>query len=244
MEQSTGFFVFTNGVFDQTAKAPNKTKMKIPPILLAAPVYGNAPIASIDCFYATINEHRVSALKFNTGDSLVSRARNNLVADFLLTKFEAIMFVDSDIIFSPDHVTALWKHIEAGHSIVAGLYPIKQISPLRWCVNAMPGAVQRPDGLIAAREAGTGFLMIHRRVFEAIAKDHPERAYKCDMDKRTKYDFFRVGVLDGRYMSEDWFFCHDAREAGFEVMADSSVITEHIGTVNYPIQEPQFETKP
>jgi len=212
-------------------------------VLLASPVYGQAPIQSIESIYATHRAGVVDAIKFGIGDSLVSRARNNL-ADFFLkdTRWDALFFVDSDLVFAPEHALQVIQHVEAGYPIVAGLYPVKQAAPLRWVANMIPGH-QNPEkqrGLTRCKEAGTGFLCIHRRVFEALEKDLPENSYICDISRTRKHDFFRVGVCDVRYLSEDWFFCHDARESGFETWADTSVLIEHLGQVSFPIAEPTF----
>ena len=45
-------------------------------------------------------------------------------------------------------------------------------------------------------------------------------------------EFFRVGVVDGVFLSEDFYFCRDAAAFGFESrILDAS--TAHIGTIAY-----------
>ena len=87
------------------------------------------------------------------------------------------------------------------------------------------------------RETGTGFLLTHRDVFHAIREDHVDRVYECDMDKQTKFDYWAVGVRNGRYLSEDWWFCKDARDAGFEVYVDTKIQLGHLGIASYPIKK-------
>ena len=60
------------------------------------------------------------------GDALITRARANLVTLFLdNTGATHLLFVDADIGFTPDQVFRL---IESGADVVAGVYPIKRIN--------------------------------------------------------------------------------------------------------------------
>src|SRR5882762_11338886 len=60
------------------------------------------------------------------GDALITRARANLVTLFLDDPTAThLLFVDADIGFTPDQVFRL---IESGADVVAGVYPIKRIN--------------------------------------------------------------------------------------------------------------------
>src|SRR3982074_3025450 len=60
------------------------------------------------------------------GDALITRARANLVTLFLNNPAAThLLFVDADIGFAPDQVFRL---IESGADVVAGVYPIKRIN--------------------------------------------------------------------------------------------------------------------
>jgi GT2 family glycosyltransferase len=65
-----------------------------------------------------------------TNESLITRARNDLVYHFLKHKdakgvFEYLMFIDADIQFEADHVIRLLVH---NKDIVTGAYPMKLIN--------------------------------------------------------------------------------------------------------------------
>src|SRR5690349_17677778 len=60
------------------------------------------------------------------GDALITRARANLVTMFLDDPAAThLLFVDADIGFAPEQVFRL---IESGAEIVAGVYPIKRVN--------------------------------------------------------------------------------------------------------------------
>ena len=87
------------------------------------------------------------------------------------------------------------------------------------------------DSLIP--RARTGFMMIKKKALKEFIKEHPELKYKNDiraygMNTET-YDLFKCGVVDERYLSEDFYFCHMWRESGRKIYADLKVNTSHFG---------------
>jgi FkbM family methyltransferase len=222
-----------------------------PKLMVAIPVYGQVPVGFME---SLINLHAAPpcdmVVRMVAGDSLVSRARNTLTHEFLLSDCTHLLFIDSDLVFSPQHVGRLMEHPE---QIVAGLYPKKQSGTVQWVINALtpddPPVPRTAAGLQAVRYAGTGFLRIAREVFEVIAARDPSHYFTCDHDaSRTEYDFWRVGVhptwaanpdpkAHRRHLSEDWYFCQLAREAGYTVWADGGVILKHLGTTVWPDAE-------
>ena len=201
-------------------------------IFLALPIYRECPVDFMVKVHKALGKKHVHQVAFKMGDSLVSRARNNLTNDFLKSDCDYMLQIDSDIIFTNENIDRLVSH---ELPIIGGLYAIKDNSQ-RWCSNALIESKPDKNGLLRVRETGTGFLLTHRDVFHAIREDHPNRIYTCDMDKETKFDYWAVGVRNGRYLSEDWWFCKDARDAGFEVFVDTKVIVGHMGLATYPIR--------
>ncbi len=175
------------------------------------------------------------------GDSLVSRARNRIVARFLMSECTHLLFLDTDLIFSPDHVERLLSH---GKPFLIGLYPKKQ-EQLSWVCNTREEfGLRDPDtGLQRILYGGTGCMLIAREVIEAIIAAHPESAYQPDdgEDNQPLHDIFRVGVYEDpvakrrRYLSEDWFFCQYAMDAGYPLYADTHVVLKHCGDAIYPL---------
>jgi hypothetical protein len=190
------------------------------------------------------------------GDALITRARANLVTLFLDDPAAThLLFVDADIGFTPEQVFRL---IESGADVVAGVYPIKRINweKARRAVESkrpnVPAAsldyvleIEDPDrvtvvrGFTRVRYAGTGFLMIRRHVLEKMCA-HPDY---------TSLQFFREHSLDalagspnrfalfeclidrqsGTYLSEDFAFCKRWTDIGGEIWADLESSLDHVG---------------
>jgi hypothetical protein len=174
----------------------------------------------------------VGAVQYLNGDSLVTRARNKVVHNFLKTDKEYLMFIDSDILFQATDINRLRAH---NKTIVGGVYFKKKLPYSAVCNRSIEDHGQ----LNVMQEAGTGFLMIKRSVFEDIMKMAPEYFYKneSDEDEGRYYDFFRVGIVNGRYLSEDYYFCHLARLAGHKIWLDTQLYVKHVGRAEYPFKD-------
>jgi hypothetical protein len=180
------------------------------------------------------------------GESLVSRARNRLACDFLRTDSTHLLFIDSDLIFSPEDVDRIASHAARGVPIVAGLYPKKQVQ-LGWVCNLLePSPPADEHDLVPVKYAGTGFLCIAREVLEKMMKTHPEARYDPDDGDEWPgdlWDFFPVGIREcpetgrRRYLSEDWWFCQRAWDMGYPVMMDQRIILKHVGQFVYPFDK-------
>lgn len=175
------------------------------------------------------------------GDSLVSRARNRIAAKFLQSDCTHLLFLDTDLIFSAEQIERLIAHRKP---FLIGLYPKKQ-ETLAWVCNTRAEFPPRdPEtGLQRILYGGTGCMLIAREVFEAIIAKFPDLSYQPDDGEPDGplYDFFKVGVHEDpatgrrRYLSEDWFFCQLAADAGYELYADTHVILKHCGDAIYPL---------
>lgn len=223
------------------AAIPSAEPIFSPKVFVALPVYGGYHAHFVHCLLKLIQSPPVPmVVKPNAGDSLVSRSRNVLAAEFLKSDCTHLLFLDTDLIFSPEHVARLVSH---DLPIVAGLYPKKQ-RELAWVCNLLPGEQPDANGLQRIRYAGTGCLLVKREVFLRMIEAHPEIAYQPDTgEEGTKWDFFSVGVHKGRYLSEDWYFCQRALDLGYNVVADTRVVLKHVGEMIYPVDNP-FDSTP
>jgi hypothetical protein len=93
-------------------------------LFLAVPVYRDMPAEFFMCQVKLMQANLPFEISghFLQGQSLVSRARNWLTGDFLATDYTHCLWVDCDIIFTPQDVERLASLDEA---IVGGFCPFK-----------------------------------------------------------------------------------------------------------------------
>jgi hypothetical protein len=185
---------------------------------------------------ALFPKHVSFELRSTLGDSLITRARNNLAHLFLNeTSADYLLFLDTDLDFQPEDIKRLVEN-RCEDAIVCGQYAIKQ-PELRYCHNKLADEKVRRDGLLKVAEAGTGCMLIPRKVLLAFKKALPRLEYTDDLLKDKRFNFFDVGVVQGRYLSEDWLFCRRVRQLGFSVLVDTRVTMGHHGWMRYPLPE-------
>jgi hypothetical protein len=206
-------------------------------VLIGFPCYDNKSEVTImqEIIHAIQDPNcPVGAVQYYNGDSLIPRGRNKIAKMFMDSPFKYLMFIDSDIIFDREYITRLRSHDKG---IIGGVY-LKKKLPYSPVLNACIG---EEGNLSIMREIGTGFMMIRRDVLAGIQSMNPEHNYKADDDEPQGgyqyHDWFRVGVENGRYLSEDWFFCQNAAKLGFHSYLDKSILVRHIGRMEYPTND-------
>jgi hypothetical protein len=168
-----------------------------------------------------------------TNESLISRARNTLVAKFLNNPDSThLMFIDADIGWEPWHLLVL---LNAQKDVVGGLYPMKTL-PIKWVVNGFENAEVSEDGnLQEVSKTGTGFMLVKRDVFDKLNVHQAVKPFKNDIGLPVELDpymktYYDTAVREGRYYSEDWTFCENWRDIGGKVWVDKRVLLKHTGT--------------
>jgi hypothetical protein len=191
------------------------------------------------------------------GEGFVGRARNNYCQILLENKqYSRLLSVDSDIPFHRSHVERLMSH---DVDVVGGIYYRKQWQRVPVMEALMPdGTVNKiqENGLLRVRYIGTGFLLVKREVFEAMAEtdETPKGPLGLDLQKYApwyiheetdikQWDFFpcAVDMIQRRYLSEDWWFCHRANNLGFTVWADTKCVVPHLGTAIFPLRKTEYD---
>jgi hypothetical protein len=164
-----------------------------------------------------------------SGCSIITMARNQLVHEFLKTDATELLFIDSDVIATPDDILRLMAQ-SGDKDITAGAYPRRSkdknfFADLYFDENK---DLEFDGSLMRLERVGTGFMLIQRHVIEAMVAAHPEWFY--DFKGEQVCGVFDFQNRDGRYLGEDYLFCDRAREHGFKIHIDVDISLPHVGT--------------
>lgn len=164
-------------------------------------------------------------------ESLVTRARNNLMAKMMSNpQATHFMFIDADIRFQPESILQM---LACDKEVIGGLYPKKAL-PVNYVINLKPETKIQGD-IFTVDTMGTGFLLFKRSVYERLIAAHPETKYVDDVGLGKQYEPMMYSIFDveiderGHYLSEDWLFCRRWQKLGGEIWAHSKVLLNHVG---------------
>ena len=170
------------------------------------------------------------------GCSVVSRARNLLVQDFLESDATELMFIDADINFAPEDIIRLMAWISEPNIGIAAGIPCARKAEKTYIVTLdenEKGVTMNGMGLVRAKRVATAFMMIKREVIETLIKNNPQWNYYDAKTDRNLSAIFDFAVKDNSYVGEDYLFCDRAREAGFQVWVDPTIKLGHMGVMEY-----------
>lgn len=231
-------------------------------VFIATPMYGGMCTAPYSVgMLDTLDRLHLKGYKvsysFLSNESLITRARNTLVHKFLNeTNAKYFLFIDADIGFNGNDVLKL---IESNKDFVCGLYPKKVVDWDRinraskqgatdlenyaasYVVNPVDSYDDKPleTSVVEVKHAGTGFMMIHRSVFEKLSPYVKE--YRISTIKNSDgtllplmKEFFALDVTEDKYLlSEDYFFCALWKKYGGKIYADLDIKLSHFGSYEY-----------
>ena len=191
-------------------------------LFLATPMYGGQctgmyakSIADLTGLMARYQIPLQFYFLFN--ESLITRARNYCVDEFMRSDCTHLMFIDSDIGFKAEDVLALlaMQQTDEDYNVVCGPYPKKTIS---WekIKRAVDKGVADEDPNVLENfvgdyvfnplrsgngdsgikigepcqvlEGGTGFMMIQKKVFEKYKETYPQFSYMPDHVRTKHFD--------------------------------------------------------
>lgn len=199
-------------------------------IFLGMPAYGGMITASTTSSLLDLQnwckDHNINFYHhFLVNESLITRARNEIVAsmlDFNLFNITHLLFIDSDIGFTTKNIERL---ICSEKDIACGIYPSKGIywhlvkdtiiknpdigidelmhKSMHYNMNFFDrNNVKLQNGFCLVKDAATGFMLIKKDVFQIMQKKYPERKYNPkknsnpNLKTNNLYDFFPVGIYD------------------------------------------------
>jgi len=180
-------------------------------------------------------EERGYVVRRVQGYSQIDVARNEIASKAVLDGFLETIWIDADIGFHPDAVEKLRAH---NLPIVCGVYAKKGKREL--AIDVLPGTKQmvfgKNGGVCEIEYAATGFLLVRRQVYLDI--QFRLGLPVCDEHFGANIiPYFMPMVRPHReghwYLGEDYAFCARARQAGYKIMADTTIRLWHVGNYKY-----------
>lgn len=242
-------------------------------LMIGTPLYGGVCHGHYmkSCINLAIaaTQYQLDVRFYNTlqNESLVQRARNMVVDEFLRSDCTHLLFIDADIAFNYKDVFTLLHLCESKYNmgIIGGAYAKKTIAWEKVYQAVKAGkADENPFELekfgadlvfnvlntdsfdisvpLKVKEIGTGFMMIHRSVFEAHDLAYPEKTYTPDHARNEHFDGSRdmmayfdcvIDPDSKRYLSEDYYFCTMSRKIGIDVWLCPWMVLPHTGTYTF-----------
>ena len=214
-------------------------------ILIGTPAYGGQVHTD---YVKSILPLQSVGVNFNVAfignQSLITRARNEIFSMFVSEKakgFSHLLFLDADMGIDHRHVRKMLDYQLPFIGAAVPLKGFKETGDLHF--NTGNELSRSENGLIEYDKVGTAVMMISRDLAEEVVKKAKEDGlvyggremeakrdgWRIDAGIDVTYDVFKVGVYDGEYLSEDFFFCRYLREMGYKILVDPSIPTRHNG---------------
>lgn len=188
-------------------------------------------------------------------DALLARSRSVLVTRFIEDhpECDVMVIIDSDVVFEPED---FWKIVEGARetrSIYGGVYVTRSTKP-HIASRFLPNTTidirytpyRRPQEL---EYLATGFWAMHRDLVTAMLEgefkdaDGTHRIHRCLHGAGQPFwPIFGTFTIEERpglyhYLSEDWAFCERARQLGFKIWMDQSIILAHMGVYPFTVAD-------
>jgi hypothetical protein len=206
-------------------------------LLIGTPAYGGqVHVDYVSSLLVFQRQGIVFTLMTIGNESLITRARNTIVSTFHdRREFTHLLFLDGDVNLPHD---GLSRMIACGKDVVGAL---KALSAEGARIFNIGRTIGEDGPLLVTERIGTAALLLSRKAVDALIADArgDRRAYEQSAVAQgaggpghaIHYDVFRVGVVDGEYLSEDYWACHALRRLGFAIHVDPTIVTRHNGVV-------------
>ena len=182
-------------------------------VFIATPMYGGMAhgmyIKSCLDLQTTLGKYGIETkFSFLFNESLITRARNYLVDEFLRSGYTHLLFIYSDVHYNPEDVVAL---LALDKDVIGGPYPKNSINwgnvaeAARKHPNMNPRELEKLVGEyvfnvvkgtsqfqvtepLEVMEIGTGYMLVKRHVFDKMAIEYPNIRYKPDHVGQSNFD--------------------------------------------------------
>ena len=195
--------------------------------------YVNSLLGTIDlCGRSDI---KISPI-FMSFDSLIQRARNDLVLMAIEHEVDDLLFIDSDEKWEPEWVLSLLRHeVDAVGAAVRKKTDAIEEYNVRASGPNIP--VDAKTGLWLVDGVGTGFLRLSNKALHALWDR--SQTYKKDSGIVSRM-VFNVEIKNGRLVGEDIGMCNKLHASGIQVYIDPSFTVTHIGPKEFTGDFPSY----
>ncbi len=194
-------------------------------------------------------------IDFIGNESLITRARNNILYRFMQSDFTHLLFIDADIEFTPDAVIDMLKFDK---DVVACTYPKKGFNwnkfmysmqfdksnetlesrglDFNYNIKTDENNIIKKDDYIQVNHISTGFMMIKKEIINKVIKNNEELVIMTnDLSNESKkqYGLFCCMIKDKMYLSEDYSFCDRVSEVGGEIWMNIKHDLTHYGKYGF-----------
>lgn len=171
----------------------------------------------------------VWSLHDECGNALIADARALIVAQFLDSKADTLVFIDSDVSWEAG---ALLKLLDAPVDMVAGIYPQRK-DPINYCVKWQnkPELMADPStGLLEVDGVPAGFMKLSRKQLESMVEQYPDSEFYVESAPNQKawalFADYRIGK---HKMGEDYAFCRRWTDMGGKIWINPEIKMGHCG---------------
>jgi len=198
-------------------------------VLIGTPSYdGRIDVWFANSLVATVKEAEKKGIHvhaiYTSYDSLVQRARNDLVRLALDGGYDTLFFIDSDVEWEPEW---FFRLLERPEPIVGGAL-VKKFDEEGYTVKILNKTLKYSEDkkLLEVDGVGTGFLKVDKFALEELwlASD----PYTHDsINQRMIFNLLIDD--DGDLISEDYVMCKKWQNLGYKVWLDPTITCNHIG---------------
>lgn len=174
-------------------------------------------------------QHRGDAFTVHDecGNALIADARAIIVAEFLASDYDKLLFVDSDVCWEAG---AMVRLLDRKEDFVAGIYPQRK-DPIKYCVKWLDKPeLQAIDGLLEVAGVPAGFMCLSRSMLEKMVDQYSDSEFYCETAPNKKawalFADYRIGK---HKMGEDYSFCKRWTDMGGKVWIDPEIKMGHVG---------------
>lgn len=211
-------------------------------LLIGTPAYNGLTHIDYNNTILSLSTFKLKqSVMFIGNESLITRARNTIISSFYaLKQFTHLLFLDGDVgLIHEGNFSGvpIVKLLQYNKDVIGAPVKLKGTDGNGNPVYNVSDPVLLEDGLYGVSKVGTALFMLSRKAAEDLIKEAIKREDVYRSNKYTRghpldiphYDIFKVGVIDGEYLSEDYHVCHQLRKMGYIVYCDDTIESTHNG---------------